>query len=86
MRAVTTSDASGLADVQGVHHLRHEGDAVTFDVDNDHLDTVMRALSGLGLRALVTTPPSLEELFLRQYGDEIDAADGGQPSLEDVTT
>ena len=84
VRAVTTSDPSALADVDGVHHLQQDGDAVTFDVDNDHLDAVMRALSGLGLRSLVTTPPSLEELFLRQYGDHIDTEDGGTRPLEDV--
>lgn len=81
VRAVMTSDPSGLAVHEGVHHLVQDGDAVAFDVDNDHLDTVMRTLSGLGLRSLVTTPPSLEELFLRQYGDDLDTEDGGTRPL-----
>ena len=29
----------------------------------------MRQLSALGLRSLTSTPPTLEEMFLRHYGD-----------------
>ncbi len=84
VRAVTTADPSDLATHEGVHHLVQDGDAVTFDVDNDHLDAVMRTLSGLGLRSLVTTPPSLEELFLREYGDDLDTEDGGTRPLHEA--
>jgi ABC-2 type transport system ATP-binding protein len=31
----------------------------------------VRQLSTLGIRTLTSTPPTLEELFLRHYGDEI---------------
>jgi ABC-2 type transport system ATP-binding protein len=30
----------------------------------------VRALGTLGVRGLTAAPPSLEELFLRHYGDE----------------
>jgi ABC-2 type transport system ATP-binding protein len=30
---------------------------------------VLRALADLGVQNLTVTPPSLEELFLRHYGD-----------------
>jgi ABC-2 type transport system ATP-binding protein len=43
-----------------------------FDVDSDHLDAVVRHLAELGVRSLVAHPPTLEELFLRHYGDELD--------------
>ena len=33
----------------------------------------MRALGTLGVRSLTAAPPSLEELFLRHYGDELAA-------------
>jgi ABC-2 type transport system ATP-binding protein len=45
---------------------------VSFDVDTDHLDESMRYLSSLGLRSLVSHPPTLEELFLRQYGEHVE--------------
>ncbi|WP_028930325.1 ABC transporter ATP-binding protein [Pseudonocardia asaccharolytica] len=69
--AVTVADPAPLARLAGVHDLRVDGERVTFDLDNDHLDDVMRELSGLGLRSLVSAPPSLEELFMRHYGDDL---------------
>ncbi|HXV94884.1 MAG TPA: ABC transporter ATP-binding protein [Pseudonocardia sp.] len=75
--AVTTSPPDRLAALPGVHDLHVDGERVAFDVDNDRLDVVMRELAGLGLRSLVSAPPSLEELFMRHYGDELAARSGG---------
>ena len=72
--AETVHPVAGLAGLPGVHHL-HTGDGrVHFDVDNDHLDGAIRYLTDAGLRSLASAPPTLEELFLRQYGDELAAA------------
>ncbi|TYP89550.1 ABC transporter ATP-binding protein [Blastococcus xanthinilyticus] len=71
----TERPADALADLPGVHDLRHDDGRVRFDVDTDALDDVLRHLAGLGVRGLTSTPPTLEELFLRHYGDEL-AADG----------
>ena len=30
----------------------------------------MRQLAALGVRSLTSTPPTLEEMFLRHYGDD----------------
>jgi ABC-2 type transport system ATP-binding protein len=40
---------------------------VRLKVDAGELDGVMRALTAIGLRSLVSQPPTLEELFLRHY-------------------
>jgi ABC-2 type transport system ATP-binding protein len=48
---------------------------VRFDVDTDQLDAVLRHLTTFGVRSLRSAPPTLEELFLRHYGDEL-AEDG----------
>src|ERR1700761_2616289 len=58
---------NGLADLPGVHDLHVDGDRVTFDVDTDALDEALRMLVKVGVRSLVSQPPTLEELFLRQY-------------------
>ncbi|HEX5918359.1 MAG TPA: ABC transporter ATP-binding protein [Nocardioides sp.] len=71
--AETDRDASGISAVPGVHEPELHGSRVTFDVDSDHLDDAVRALAGLGVRSLAAHPPTLEELFLRQYGDEVQA-------------
>jgi ABC-2 type transport system ATP-binding protein len=77
--AVTVRDAGGLARVAGVHGLSVDGDRVTFLVDNDRLEAVVRELADLGVRSLVSAPPSLEELFLRHYGDELAAVGVTEP-------
>jgi ABC-2 type transport system ATP-binding protein len=69
--AETERPAQSLADLQGVHGLQIDGAHVHFDVDSDHLDLVVRQLGELGVRSLVSHPPTLEELFLRHYGDEL---------------
>ena len=61
---------NGLGDLPGVHALRQRDHRVSFEVDNDHLSAVMDTLTAAGLRSLVSHPPTLEELFLREYRDE----------------
>ncbi|GAB2964982.1 ABC transporter ATP-binding protein [Saccharothrix stipae] len=61
----------GLAGLPGVHDLVVEGPRVRFEVDTDHLDAALRALVGSGVRTLTSQPPTLEELFLRHYEDEV---------------
>ena len=69
--AETASPATALATLPGVHAPHVQDGRVTFDVDSDHLDSAIAALSRLGLRSLTAHPPTLEELFLRHYGEEI---------------
>ncbi|MCI2417987.1 ABC transporter ATP-binding protein [Saccharopolyspora sp. K220] len=57
----------GLADLPGVHDLSAENGRVRFDVDTAALDTALRHLTAVGVRSLVSQPPTLEELFLRHY-------------------
>jgi ABC-2 type transport system ATP-binding protein len=63
-----------LAGLPGVHDLEVRGLQVRLQVDVEQLDAVMRTLSGSGIRALTSTPPTLEELFLRHYTDDTAAA------------
>jgi ABC-2 type transport system ATP-binding protein len=65
---------NGLAHLPGVHDLDVQGKRVRLQVDTDKLDAVLRQLSESGVRSLTSTPPTLEELFLRHYQDEEAAA------------
>ena len=67
IQAELAGPPDGLATMAGVHDLRTEGDRVVFDVDTDALDPALRTLVKVGVRTLVSQPPTLEELFLRQY-------------------
>ncbi len=73
---VTDEASTHVAALPGVHDLRRERDRVTFAVDESELPGVLAALADLHPRSLVANPPSLEELFLRHYGDELAALEG----------
>ncbi len=74
----TTQPLTGLEALPGVHDVVVEDHHARFDVDTAQLDTVVRRLAPLGVRSLTSTPPTLEELFLRHYGDEqADRREGG---------
>jgi ABC-2 type transport system ATP-binding protein len=70
IEAELTGPVDGLADLPGVHGLRSEDGRVHFDVDSEALEPALRKLVGVGVRSLVSQPPTLEELFLRQYRKE----------------
>jgi len=65
------SPADGLSGLTGVHDLVVEDHLVRFDVDDDQIEPVMRRLADHGIRSLSSQPPTLEELFLRHYGDDL---------------
>jgi ABC-2 type transport system ATP-binding protein len=82
--AELTSPVSGLAELPGVHDLQVDGSRVRCQVEADRLDEVLRRLSSAGLRSLVSQPPTLEELFLRHYEDDV-AADASGSSAGSET-
>ncbi|GAA3106587.1 ABC-2 type transport system ATP-binding protein [Kribbella aluminosa] len=71
IQAELTGSPNGLAQLPGVHDLDVEGNRVRCEVDTAQLDAVMRQLSASGIKSLVAQPPTLEELFLRHYEDEV---------------
>jgi ABC-2 type transport system ATP-binding protein len=66
----TSSPLSGIETLPGVHDVLVEDHHARFDVDTAPLNAVMRRLAPLGVRSLTSTPPTLEEMFLRHYGDD----------------
>jgi ABC-2 type transport system ATP-binding protein len=72
--ATTDRRPTGLDGHPGVHAFHVEGHEVRFDVDTAELADAVGRLNEAGLRSLVSAPPTLEELFLRHYGDELPEA------------
>ncbi len=76
VRAVTAREPDGLAGADGVadHRAeRTEGRVDSrFTVDPEHLDPVIGRLHAAGIHTLTVTPPSLDALFLRSYGQDQD--------------
>jgi polyether ionophore transport system ATP-binding protein len=72
----TDRPVAGLEDLPGVHNPVVDGKRAQFDVDTAQLDGAIKHLTGFGIRTLTSQPPTLEELFLRHYGDEIALLEG----------
>jgi ABC-2 type transport system ATP-binding protein len=67
----TIQPPGDLAALKGIHDLRVTDHHASFDVDTAQIDEAVRQLTRVGIRSLTSQPPTLEELFLRHYGDEI---------------
>jgi ABC-2 type transport system ATP-binding protein len=74
--ATTSADPVALSRAVGVHDLTVDDGFLRFDVDNAHVNDVLRLLADHRVENLTIAPPSLEELFMRHYGDEIAAPEG----------
>ena len=64
---------NGLTKLANIHDLKVDGNRVRFDVETRSLDQALRQLTEVGVRSLVSQPPTLEELFLRHYTTEASA-------------
>jgi ABC-2 type transport system ATP-binding protein len=78
--AELATPVTGLAELPGVHDLDVQGTRVAFEVDTPRLDAAVGLLHGSGIRSLTASPPTLEELFLRHYGDELPDEDEADAS------
>ena len=73
VHAVTAEEPDGLARAEGVADYvceRLDGHVDTrFTIDADHLDATIGRLHAARIHTLTVTPPSLDALFLRSYGE-----------------
>ncbi|WP_345800654.1 ABC transporter ATP-binding protein [Microbacterium sp. AZCO] len=71
-------DAAPLATLPDVHDAVVDDGRVRFTVDSDRIASVLPELGRLGVAGLRVAPPSLEELFLRHYGDDLAVLEGSR--------
>ncbi|MCZ9880483.1 ABC transporter ATP-binding protein [Arthrobacter sp. B2a2-09] len=64
-----------IARIPSVHDLALVNGRARFTVDSDKISSLLPALTELDVKGLRVAPPSLEELFLRHYGDELNPAE-----------
>ncbi|WP_067819259.1 ABC transporter ATP-binding protein [Actinomadura kijaniata] len=81
IHAELAAPADGIADLPGVHDLEVDGVRVRFEVDTPRLDAALRRLTEVGVRSLTSQPPTLEELFLRHYQDDLAANGNGREQV-----
>ena len=86
VHAVTVDEPEGLAHAEGVADCvceRLDGQVDTrFTIDADHLDAMIGRLHAARIHTLTVTPPSLDALFLRSYGEALDAQETGETLAE----
>ncbi|WP_067476661.1 ABC transporter ATP-binding protein [Actinomadura hibisca] len=66
----------GVASLPGVHDAQVDGTKIKLEVDTPQLDAVLKQLTQVGVRGLTSQPPTLEELFLRHYQDDVAEREG----------
>ena len=58
--------------IPGAHDLAVDGARVRFTADSDAMPEVLASLASLRAKGVTVNPPSLEELFMRHYHDELE--------------
>jgi polyether ionophore transport system ATP-binding protein len=88
VHAITVEEPEDLAHAEGVADCaceRLDGQVDSrFTIDADHLDAMIGRLHAARIRTLTVTPPSLDALFLRTYGEGLDAQEIGETLAEVV--
>jgi ABC-2 type transport system ATP-binding protein len=67
----TAKPIGTLSELPGVHDARVDGTRAQFSVDTGELNGILERLVEYHVRSLTSSPPTLEELFLRHYGDDL---------------
>jgi ABC-2 type transport system ATP-binding protein len=65
--------AQELARIPGAHDLEVAEGRVSLTLDSDAVSAALPSLGALGVTGLRVAPPSLEDLFLRHYGEAVPA-------------
>jgi len=56
-----------LKEIAGVYDIKEQNQALSFQVESEALDTVMKHISQFGIVKLESAPPTLEDLFMGYY-------------------
>ena len=71
--SVRTNTPVAIQSIPGVQGAQVDGDEISFSVASDDWPRVMSAMSTLKIDNLTANPPSLEQIFLSLYSDELPA-------------
>jgi len=63
----TEEPIKGLKDLSGVHGIEVKEQTSSFQVDTEYINQVIKFLSQFEIEKLESTPPTLEDLFMRHY-------------------
>ncbi|WP_042144411.1 ABC transporter ATP-binding protein [Paucisalibacillus sp. EB02] len=63
----TKNPIINLQEFPGVQEIVEKGKTISFQVDSEHLDSVIKHISQYGVTKLESTAPTLEDLFMQHY-------------------
>lgn len=66
--------------IEGVHEVTREGPRTRIEAESKALDAVLQHVTRFGVQSLESTPPTLEELFMRYYSDDGNAPELSEPA------
>ncbi|MCL2136088.1 MAG: ABC transporter ATP-binding protein [Coriobacteriia bacterium] len=69
MTVATARPLIGLEGQKGVHEVAKKQDAWIFSVDSADVGDLVSYLGGFGVLRIESTPPTLEDLFMRHYSE-----------------
>lgn len=69
---VQLNNQDDIKDIEGIYNLSKLNEKWRFSVDTNAMESVMQRLAPMGIKSLVAEPPTLEELFMRHYGESDD--------------
>lgn len=67
MNIQTETPVEGLAQIKGVHGVTEQQGGLSFQVDSSEVSGVVSHIAKYGVKKLESTPPTLEDLFMRHY-------------------
>ncbi|MGD7044392.1 ATP-binding cassette domain-containing protein [Jeotgalibacillus proteolyticus] len=74
----TQHSITDLQEMHGVYDIEtNEHGALSFQIDSEALDSVIKHISQFGLMKLESSPPTLEDLFMKHYEVNKDASKKG---------
>lgn len=67
MTVQTKKTLENLNEIKGIHDIEERDSSISFQVNTEELDNVIKYISQFGLVKLESAPPTLEDLFMRHY-------------------
>ncbi|WP_416147439.1 ATP-binding cassette domain-containing protein [Salipaludibacillus sp. HK11] len=63
----TKQPITNLTGIKGIHEIEETSQGLSFQVETEEMDVVIRHISQFGIVKLESAPPTLEALFMRHY-------------------
>ncbi|GEL06647.1 ABC transporter ATP-binding protein [Salisediminibacterium halotolerans] len=74
----TKTPLTDLTFFDGVHEVHESENGLSFQVDSEKIDEIIRHISRFGIEKIESAPPKLEDLFMRHYEGKKEVPSGGE--------